>query len=70
MKKMLLFVVAMLTAATSFAQADNDFEMEDPTWTKTISDAVADPKDVNVYAPVIITNQGDVIKTGTFTQAF
>lgn len=45
MKKMLLFVVAMLTAATSFAQADNDFEMEDPTWTKTISDAVADPKD-------------------------
>ena len=71
MKKMLLFVVAMFTAATLFAQADNDFEMEDgPTWTKTISDAVAAPKDVNVYAPVVITNQGDVVKTGTFTQAF
>ncbi|MBQ4485323.1 MAG: hypothetical protein II934_10060 [Prevotella sp.] len=70
MKKMLLFVVAMLTAATSFAQADNDFEMEDPTWTKTISDAVADPKDVYVNAPLVITNQGDVVKTGTFTQAF
>ncbi|MDY6248557.1 MAG: hypothetical protein SPL55_03885 [Prevotella sp.] len=67
MKKMLLFVVAMLTAATSFAQS---YEIEDPTWTKTINDVVDDVSDVYVNAPLVITNQGDVVKTGTFTQAF
>lgn len=67
MKKMLLFVVAMFTATTSFAQS---YEIEDPTWTKTINDVVDDVSDVYVNAPLVITNQGDVVKTGTFTQAF
>ena len=68
MKKMLLLVAAMLTAATTFAQFDT-FTGE-PTWTKTIVGAVEEASDVYVNAPVAITSQGDVIKTGTFTQAF
>ena len=66
MKKMLLLVAALFTAATSFAQED----FEDPTWTKTINGVVEDAEDVYVNAPLVITNQGDVVKTGTFTQAF
>lgn len=68
MKKMLLFVAAMFTAATSFAQSG--IEVAEPAWTKTITDAVDEASDVNVYAPVVITDQGQIIKTGTFTQAF
>lgn len=66
MKKMLLFVVAMFTAATSFAQGD----LENPTWTKTITNAVTEASDVEINSPIVITNQGDVIKTGTFTESF
>ncbi|MBR5634426.1 MAG: hypothetical protein IKW78_04525 [Prevotella sp.] len=67
MKKTLLFVAALLTAATSFAQ---DYEEENPTWTKTITNAVAEASDVEINSPLVITNQGDVIKTGTFTESF
>ena len=66
MKKMLLFVAALLTASTSFAQGD----LENPTWTKTITNAVTEASDVEINSPIVITNQGDVIKTGTFTESF
>ena len=68
MKKTLLFVAAMLTAATSFAQSG--IEVAEPTWTKTITDAVDAAADANVNAPVVITDQGQIVKTGAFTQAF
>lgn len=66
MKKMLLFVAALFTAATVSAQ----FDIPTPDWTKSLNDVVTDTADVNVYAPVVITEQGDVIKTGTFTEEF
>ena len=68
MKKMLLFVAALFSVATVCAQSD--FEFEEPTWTKNLTDVVEKASDANVNAPVIITNQGDVIKTGTFNMAF
>ncbi len=68
MKKMLLFVAALFSVATVCAQSD--FEFEEPTWTKTLTDVVEEASDANVNAPVVITNQGDVIKTGTFNMAF
>ncbi|MBR3123776.1 MAG: hypothetical protein IKH48_06500 [Prevotella sp.] len=68
MKKMLLFVAALFSVATVCAQSD--FEFEEPTWTKNLTDVVEKASDANVNAPVVITNQGDVVKTGTFTQAF
>ena len=69
MKKMLLFVAALFSVATVCAQ-DDEFEFEEPTWTKTLTDVVEEASDANVNAPVVITNQGDVIKTGTFNMAF
>ena len=68
MKKMLLFVAALFSVATVCAQSD--FEFEEPTWTKTLTGVVEKASDANVNAPVVITNQGDVIKTGTFNMAF
>ncbi|MBR1469812.1 MAG: hypothetical protein IJ605_06870 [Prevotella sp.] len=68
MKKMLLLMVAAFTATTTFAQF-GDFGTEEPTWTKTIS-AVEKASDAYVEAPVVITSQGDVIKTGVFSQEF
>ena len=68
MKKMLLFVAALFSVATVCAQSD--FEFEEPTWTKNLTDVVEKASDANVNAPIVITNQGDVIKTGTFNMAF
>lgn len=64
MKKILLLVASLFSVATSFAQLD----LPTPDWTKDVTGAVEEASDASRYAPIAITNEGDVIKTGTFTQ--